>query len=69
MDPNRHTLQTILSLPTPRLLTYYKKIRYFPSEWEDISDLSFTRREAVDQSIKEELDNLEHVGPNKKRNH
>ena len=51
------------------LLTYYKKIRYFPSRWGDIVDLSFTRREAVEQSIKEELDNLEHVDPNKKRNH
>ena len=35
MDPNRHNLETLLKLPTKRLLNYFKKIRLPYSELRD----------------------------------
>jgi hypothetical protein len=39
MDPNRHSLETLLKLPTKRLLNYFKKIRLntYLRDW-DIED-------------------------------
>jgi hypothetical protein len=49
MDPNRHSIDHILKLPTPRLLNYYRGLQK-----EHVS-------EATMSILKEELDKREHV--------
>lgn len=56
MDPNRHNLESLLKLPTPRLLDYYKKNAHHPP--------FCVNREEYDEFfrlIKEELNKREHV--------
>jgi hypothetical protein len=72
MDPNRNKLETILKLPTKRLLNVYRKERLFrpmPEHWVasvwDCGCPSCTRaRNTQDERlkiIKEELDKREHL--------
>lgn len=67
MDPNRYTPETILNLPTPRLLNHYKKIRYYPRYYDDTASPWYIYHKAMEKSIKQELDKREHVNKNKKR--
>jgi hypothetical protein len=66
MDPNRHSLKSILILPTHRLLNYYKKIRHFPSYWSYEREKD-PHNDFIEKEIKKELDKREHVNRNKKQ--
>jgi hypothetical protein len=73
MDPNRNKLETILKLPTHRLLEVYRKEReylhVYASDWVWYCDCSSCvrwreNRKQIRQrvsTIKEELDKREHL--------
>ena len=63
MDPNRNSLETLLKLPTRRLLTYYRA--NFSSFAYDEDEERFEHRKAA---IKEELARREHVPRTKTHN-
>ncbi len=72
MDPNRNNLETILNLPTKRLLNVYRKEREFrpmlehwvSSVWDCGCPSCNRARNIQDErlrTIKEELDKREHL--------
>lgn len=67
MDPNRNSLETLLKLPTHRLLTYFRA--NFSSFAYDVDSEGFAtaRFEHRKAAIKEELARREHVPRTKTR--
>jgi hypothetical protein len=67
MDPNRNSLETLLKLPTHRLLTYFRA-NFSSFAYDEDEEGSATKRfEHQKAAIKEELARREHVSRAKTR--
>ena len=67
MDPNRNSLETILKLPTHRLLIYFRlNFSSFPLDYDEEGSATI-KFEYEKAKIKEELARREHVPRDKTR--
>lgn len=60
MDPNRHNLESLLRLPTKRLLNYYKQNNYV-NPYEFANDKLYDEHNEFFEEIKKELNKREHI--------